>query len=73
MAQKLNVFNLGQLGVDLVDSPIHTADGTLLSCQNAIISTDNDELALRKREGFVKINSIAAAGQILAIFNVPLP
>lgn len=71
MGMKLNIYNLGQLGIDLVNSPIHTEDGSLLTCQNAQLSPDNEETSIRKRDGFSRINSVAAAGQILAIFNVP--
>lgn len=70
MAKILKAFNIGSLGVDLVNSPIHVADTSLLSCQNAQVSLDDAEMALKKRDGMAKINSIAAAGTLIAIFNI---
>ena len=72
MALKLNVYNLGSLGIDIVNSPIHVADGSLLDCQNAQMSPNDAELALKKRDGMVKINSVAAAGTLKAIVNIPI-
>ena len=72
MPLKLNVYNLGSLGIDLVNSPLHIADGSLLDCQNAQMSPNDAELALKKRDGMVKINSVAANGSIIAIFNVSI-
>jgi len=72
MGQTLLVYNLGSLGIDIVNSPIHVEDGALLLCQNAQISPDDAELALKKRDGMVKINSTAAAGTLLATINIPL-
>ncbi len=63
-------YNIGSLGIDLVNSPVHVADTSLLSGQNAQVSPDDSELALRKRDGMVKINSVAAAGRLKAIFNI---
>lgn len=70
MAQILKVYNIGSLGVDLVNSPIHVKDTALVSCQNAQVSPDDAELGIKKRDGMSKINSIAAAGTLLAVFNV---
>ena len=69
---KLNVYNLGSLGIDIVNSPLHVADGSLITCQNAQVSPDNADLSLKKRDGMSKINSTAAAGSLLAILNVPI-
>lgn len=66
------VYNLGSMGVDIVNSPIHVAYTSVLNCQNAEVSTDDRELGLTKRGGMSKINSIAAAGTILAIINIPV-
>lgn len=71
MPQKLNTYTLGQLGVNRTKSPLHIQDGELLVSQNAHPTVIQGRSALRKRDGFVKINSIAAAGQILAIGNIP--
>lgn len=72
MGQVLLVYNLGSLGVDLVNSPLHVEDGALVNCQNAQISPNDAELALSKRDGMVKINSVAAAGTLKAIVNIPV-
>ena len=68
----LKVYNLGSLGIDLVNSPIHVEDTHLVSCQNAQVSTEDREFALMKRNGMAKINSIAAAGTLKAIINIPI-
>lgn len=70
MGKILKAYNIGSLGIDLVNSPIHVADTSLLSSQNAQVSPDDAELALKKRDGMVKINSIAAAGTLKAIINI---
>lgn len=73
MAQQiLAAYNIGSKGIDLVNSPIHVEDTALLTCQNAQISPDDAELGLKKRDGMVKINSIAAAGSIIAVINIPI-
>ncbi len=72
MAKILKVYNIGSLGIDLVNSPIHVPDTALLNAQNAQTSPDDAEMAIKKRDGMVKINSNAAAGTILALLNVPI-
>ncbi len=69
---KQDVYNLGQIGIDLVNSPLHVADGSVLQSQNAQLSPDDAELALKKRDGMAKVNSSAAAGTIISLFNVAL-
>lgn len=66
----LKAYNLGSLGIDIVNSPIHVADTSLIDCQNAQISPDDAELAIRKRDGMAKVNSVAAAGSLLAVINI---
>lgn len=72
MASKLDVYNLGMVGIDLVNGPIHQADGSLLLCQNALVDTSDAEVALTKRGGMTKVNSTTASGTILSIVNIPL-
>lgn len=69
---KLNVYNLGSVGIDIVNSPLHVEDGYLLNCQNAQVSPHDADLSLKKRDGMAKVNSVAAAGSLITIFNVPL-
>lgn len=72
MPGKINVYNVGAEGVDVVDSPVHVADGALLSAQNAQLAPVELEEGIRKRDGLAKYNAIAGAGTILAGFNVSL-
>lgn len=74
MPGKLNIFNLGDLGVRLTDSPIHAPDGAFLSAQNVQVSQVMGEHAIRKRAGMAKITGSAmAGGSILAIGAIPFP
>jgi hypothetical protein len=72
MPGKTNVYNVGELGIDVVESPVHTPDGALLSAQNAQPAPIELEGGLRKRDGLAKHNATAAAGAILSGFNVSL-
>lgn len=71
-AGKLNVYNLGKLGVVVDKSPIHTEDGELLKAQNAIRDSAGSDGALRKRLGLTKLNAVALAGSVFGIINVPI-
>lgn len=70
MPGKINLYNLGQLGIDIVNAPFQVEDGAFLSTQNAQASTKDDELAIRKRDGMSKVNTTAAAGTVFAFFMV---
>ncbi len=70
--KKVDVYTLGQFGVNRVKSPVHVRDGELLSAQNASIRLIQGQLAVTKRDGMAKINSVAAAGTLLSIGNIPL-
>lgn len=70
---KHNVFNLGGYGVNLVDSPLHLPDGAWRSLQNAEPSTDRSRGGLKKRGSLTRLNSVALAGSLKALANVPLP
>lgn len=72
MSKKVNVYTLGQHGINRVKSPVHVLDGELLSAQNATVRPVQGQLAITKRDGMAKINASVAAGTILAIKNVPL-
>jgi hypothetical protein len=77
MAGKLDIYNLGEIGVDLVDSPVHKRDGALMSAQYAAHRQKEAEGGLGKRNGLTLINAVAAAGALHAMFTVhltdPLP
>lgn len=69
---KLNIFNLGSLGVNVDKSPLHLEDGELVQAQNATRDQHGYDGALRKRPGLVKYHSGAAAGSILGFIGAPL-
>lgn len=73
MGGKLNVYNLGDLGIDLVGSPIHIPDGALTQAQNAAVSQNQGEHGLKKRLGMAKLNATAlnSGAAIVSIGNVP--
>jgi hypothetical protein len=71
MPGKLNLYNLGDLGVHLVETPVHSPDGSFTSAQNASVSRDQGQHGLRKRHGMAKLNATALNGAILAIGNMP--
>lgn len=65
MAGKVNVYNLGALGVNLVQGHIHMKDGELLQCQNAMASPIGAQVALVKRPGMDLLTAAPANGEIL--------
>lgn len=71
MGDKLNVYNLGQQGINRVRSPVHKRDGELLSAQNAIINPIGGLYGLAKRPGVDRLTGTSAGGAILAITNIP--
>lgn len=72
MPGKQNVYNLGEQGIDIVESPVHVAEGVVLNAQNAQLAPIELEGALRKRDGMAKFNASVAAGAIVSGFNVSL-
>ena len=72
MAAKLNVYNLGKLGVNVDKDQTHLEDGELLKAQNAVRDPLGVDGGIRKRAGLLKINSIAAAGSVQGFVPVPL-
>lgn len=78
MPGKVDIYRLGDVGVDVVNSPIHKEDGSLLSAQNAAYRLDRAEGGIGKRPGMTELNTVStAAGSISAFFVVrlddPLP
>jgi hypothetical protein len=69
---KINVYNLGTLGVDLVRSPLHIPDGAWRQAQNAEFPDDEGEGGLKKRGSLTRLNTTALAGSIQSFTNVPL-
>lgn len=75
MSAKLNIYNLGSLGVNVDSSPIHTQDGELSTAQNAIKDPLGSAGGIRKRPGLTKINASAAGSgtSVLGGTNFPQP
>jgi hypothetical protein len=73
MPGKINVFNLGALGVDIVKSPLHVPDGAWLQAQNAEFPDDEGEGGIKQRGALTRINASALAGAVQAIANMPFP
>lgn len=59
----LKVYNIGQLGVQLVASPLHQKPAVeVIRAQNAVYDKDSTGGGLRKRPGMSKLNAIAMSG-----------
>ncbi len=72
MGGKLNVYNLGALGVNVDKNPVQLEDGELTKAQNAIHDPAGSMGGLRKRPGLIEVNSGAVSGSVFGIMNVPL-
>lgn len=73
MGSQLSVYNLGERGISLVASSVHTEDGDLLSSQNALPDPNSTDGGLSKRGGLARLNSVALAGEPQNFIGVPLP
>jgi hypothetical protein len=73
MGGKLDIYNLGENGVDVVKSPLHQADGDLIQAQNAMPDPAGLEGGIRKRDGLARVNAAPLTGAIEGAINVPLP
>jgi len=73
MPGKINVFNLGAKGVNVVKSPVHLDDGELTSAQNIQIDAVKSLGGIRKRDGAVRLNGTVMTGSGKGIINLPLP
>lgn len=69
----LSVWNLGELGVNVVDSPLHLVDGELTISQNAEPFDSEGEAGIRKRLGIGLFSSDNLGSAVLGITAVPLP
>lgn len=72
MANELPQYLVGSKGVNVVDSPLHTPEGGLLSGQNVGFTRFLGLGGLASRAGLAALNASAAAGSIIALTNVPL-
>lgn len=72
MPSKLNVYNLGALGVNVDANPLELQDGELSKAQNGVHDVIGSAGGLRKRKGLIKLNSVAAVGSIKGAIGVPI-
>lgn len=68
---KVDVYNLGAEGVNVVDSPIHMPQGTLVLGQNVQKTLSSEGGGISKRAGQDLLIDIGA-GPVMAILNVAL-
>lgn len=64
-------YKVGDKGVNIVASPLHTPDGGLLSAQNCEFIRDAGIGGLGMRGGLAKLNTSALAGAVVALENLP--
>ncbi|KKN61511.1 hypothetical protein LCGC14_0520990 [marine sediment metagenome] len=72
MAGKLNVYDIGQGGVNSSKSPIHLDTTELTKGQNVVLDTAGAEGGIRKRGGLPKLNGTAMQGKINGAISVPI-
>lgn len=65
-------YRLGEKGVNIVASPVHTPEGGLLKAENVEFIRDFGIGGIGSRGGLAPINDVALAGAVLAVANVPL-
>ena len=70
-APKINLYNLGALGVNRVLSAIHKKDGEFLYAQNAAPGIVRGRDALKKRWGVTVYNGTVFPSGLIAIHNLP--
>jgi hypothetical protein len=68
---KLSVFNLGDAGVNLTKSPLHTEDGEWVRLQNGAIELRGADHGIAKRAGIARFAGMLA-GPVLGIVNIPI-
>lgn len=75
MAGKINIYNFGGGGVNLVKNPLQLADDEVTQAQNAEFVPDEGkggQGALSKRGGMTALNGSALAGSVLGVVGLPL-
>lgn len=70
MPTKINLYNLGAIGVDIVSSPVHLPDGGFVSAQNSSSSPEDAEQSLQKRPGISQLATPAFPASIIAIHSI---
>jgi hypothetical protein len=70
MPGKINLFNLGAIGVDIVSSPLHSLDGSYTSAQNAQSSPTDEDESIQKRGGLSRFSTGSLGSTVYAIHNI---
>lgn len=73
MDKKIAIYNLGQLGVDVVRDATHLDDGAFTTAQNAQVDSVQGIGGIRKRDGMTRLNASALAGSVRGLIGLPLP
>jgi hypothetical protein len=73
MPGSLPDYSIGALGLNLVASPLHTPDGSLLVAENVEFRRDDEGIGgIASRRGLAAQNGSALAGSVKELANVPL-
>jgi hypothetical protein len=70
MPGKINLFNLGSIGVDIVSSPLHSLDGSYVSAQNAESSPTDEDESIQKRGGLSRFSTGSLGSAVITIHNI---
>ncbi len=73
MPGKINVYRLGDLGMDVVEGPLTDDDGCLSLAQNAQSSPFELEEKKKKRDGIRRLSTTASGDDVLALLSLALP
>ena len=73
MPGKINVYDLGSKGVNVVKSAVHLEDGEVTQAQNFTSDPVSSFGGVRKRDGMSKLTTGALAGAARGIIGLPLP
>lgn len=72
---KIDIYNFGGGGVNLVKGPLHLADNEMSQAQNAELISDQvagGEGVLSKRGGLAAVNSVALSGAVQGMVGIDL-
>ena len=69
---KIDIYNLGQLGVNVDADDIHLKDGELRESQNFQLDPAGGLGGIRRRDGMTALNSSALAGDVTGVIALPL-
>lgn len=71
MSKPLQDYGIGDKGVEITQTPLHTPDGGLLSAQNVEYIREGGLGGLGSRRGLARYNTSALNGSVLALENLP--